>query len=91
MKAHAQTSPVTASGRLADPPPADQACQEVERALRGSSHSGLRQVRCRYVDGCVVLSGSVASYYLKQIAQTIVSRFGHVKAIDNQLHVTRRD
>ena len=77
----------SAGGRPDDAPPVDSDRQEVERALRGSSHNGLRTVRCQYVDGRVTLNGEVASYYLKQVAQTIVGRLANVSSVDNQLLV----
>ena len=77
----------SADGRPSDTPPVDANRQEVERVLRGSSHCGLRTVRCQYVDGRVTLNGEVASYYLKQVAQTIVGRLANVSSVDNQLLV----
>ncbi len=67
--------------------PVDTLGREVERALHGSSHCGLRAVRCHFTDGSVTLSGEVASYYLKQIAQTIVGRLPYVQRVHNQLCV----
>lgn len=81
----------SAGGRRNDTPSVDTASREVERALRSSSHCGLRTVRCKYAEGRVTLIGEVASYYLKQIAQTIVGRLECVSFIDNQLRVVGLD
>jgi hypothetical protein len=40
--------------------------------LQLASHRGLRLVRCQMEEGTLVLSGSVSSYYLKQLAQGLV-------------------
>ena len=89
MTPHAGTS--STGGRRSDSPAVDSVSREVERALHSSSHCGLRSVRCTYVDGRVTLKGEVASYYLKQVAQTIVGRLANVLNVDNQLRVTGRN
>ncbi len=65
--------------------------RDVERALRGSSHCGLHSVRCSCVDGRVTLTGEVASFYLKQLAQTIVAHLDKDSGVDNQLRVVGHD
>jgi osmotically-inducible protein OsmY len=77
--------------RRIEAPPIDSMSLEVERALHGSSHCGLRGVRCRFADGSVTLSGDVVSYYLKQIAQTIVGSLPQVQRVYNQLRVVGLD
>ncbi len=88
------TTPTKASSatpRHSEVLPIDSMSLEVERALHGSSHCGLRRVRCQFVDGSVTLSGVVVSYYLKQIAQTIVGRLPQVRRVYNQLRVVGFD
>jgi osmotically-inducible protein OsmY len=87
MPAH--TKPPSVSARRGGASPAESVGLEVERALRNSSHSGLRHVRCKYVDGNVTLTGEVPSFYLKQVAQTIVRQFSQVRRVSNELAVTR--
>lgn len=65
----------------------EHSCREVELILRASSHCELRQVTCRFQNGTATLTGQVSSYYLKQIAQTIVHQLPQVTRIDNQLCV----
>ena len=89
MTTHADAPSI--GGRRSDPKAVDSASREVERALHSSSHCGLRTVRCTYIDGRVTLNGEVASFYLKQIAQTIVGRLANVLSVDNQLRVCGRD
>jgi hypothetical protein len=43
-------------------------------ALRGSGHIALTGLDCHLVEGAIVLSGSVPTYYLKQLAQSVVLR-----------------
>jgi hypothetical protein len=60
---------------------------EIERRLQASSYFALRLVRCRLKNGTVTLDGRVPSYYLKQIAQTLVSDAGVGLPIENRLEV----
>lgn len=60
---------------------------DVERLLQNSSHFELRRVDCSFAEGTATLSGRVSSFYLKQVAQTIVQQSAHVEQVDNQLHV----
>ncbi|HTN02647.1 hypothetical protein [Planctellipticum variicoloris] len=56
-----------------------------------SSFPALRKVRCRVVDRRLALSGQVPSFYLKQMAQSLLlDRFGTELEVDNQLEVTAR-
>ena len=66
------------------------ALQQMRVALQTSNYACLRRVSCDVCQGVVTLSGRVPSFYLKQLAQTIV--LGLVSdswAIDNQLEVDR--
>jgi osmotically-inducible protein OsmY len=59
----------------------------VERQLQGSGHSGLRQVRCFVKDGVVVLFGTVPSYHMKQVAQTIIMNLALELQVENRCEV----
>lgn len=87
MTMHARPTPV--DGGRDRPPFAEPTSAEIERVLHSSSHVGLRGVRCRFADGVVTLSGQVASFYLKQVAQAIVGRLPAVRQIRNELRVVR--
>lgn len=56
--------------------------------LRQGLYLELRQVVCSLHAGILRLQGHVSSYYLRQIAQTLVQGLDGVEAIDNQLEVT---
>jgi osmotically-inducible protein OsmY len=55
--------------------------------LRESRYSALRQICCEVCAGVLILRGRVSSYYLKQVAQTVVARAEGVQRIDNQIEV----
>ena len=46
-----------------------QCVAEARAALRNAPYAGLRQVECRREGDSLVLTGSVPSFYLKQMAQ----------------------
>jgi osmotically-inducible protein OsmY len=62
---------------------------EVQAAarLRRSPYPELRRVACEFHEGLLRLHGRVPSYYLKQIAQTVVRGLDGVEEIHNQLEV----
>lgn len=69
-------------------------CQEMppERLardeLRATRYAGLQHVECRLSEHRLVLSGTVSSYFLKQLAQSVLrKRFGDHWQIENRLQV----
>jgi hypothetical protein len=58
-----------------------------EAALQASGYPAIAELECRTIDGAIVLSGTVSSYYLKQIAQAVVLRLGVVARVENRLEV----
>ena len=58
-----------------------------EKGLRSSRYWSVRNVRCSVEDGVVVLFGTVTSYYMKQIAQTVVMNLELVIRVENQCEV----
>jgi osmotically-inducible protein OsmY len=65
---------------------ADLASLVVAR-LRGSGYPHLGSVTCQISDGVAVLSGTVPSFHLKQLAQALAAQTEGVRQIDNRLHV----
>lgn len=47
----------------------------------------LRKISCSLCDGVLMLRGSVPTYYLKQLAQTIAISTEGVREVINELHV----
>jgi osmotically-inducible protein OsmY len=64
-------------------------CEVIER-LEASGYLLLREVRCEVAGGVVTLSGSVPSYHLKQVAQSLLLRVGSVRGVRNLLSVEER-
>jgi hypothetical protein len=60
---------------------------EAEARLRRSSFPPLWQVTCQVQGHALTLHGRVPSYYLKQVAQTLLVRMEGIKVINNELDV----
>jgi osmotically-inducible protein OsmY len=56
--------------------------------LRRSGYPFLRGIKCEVHDGVTVLSGSVPTFHLKQVAQEIAAHTKGVRLIENRVHVT---
>lgn len=61
---------------------------EAERILTESGYGDLRRLRCECHDGVVSIRGRLPSYFLKQMAQTLVSRLSGIRGVNNQIKVT---
>ncbi len=62
--------------------------ETAQAVIREAGYAGLRQVSCKQNMGRIVLCGSVPSFYMKQLAQTLVQRcFRKAIPVDNQLQV----
>lgn len=86
----ASTSPI-AVGSSSDLGGGSRSGDEIALAAASSLRAGpypvLRNISCRCESGQLTLTGAVGSFYLKQIAQTIVARVPGVGRIDNRLEV----
>ena len=58
-----------------------------EAALRQSPYLPVRLLRCGHSHGILTIRGQVPTYYLKQIAQSILARLEGVEEIKNQVEV----
>jgi osmotically-inducible protein OsmY len=66
-------------------------CREAALAqalLRQSPYPPLHGVACRFRDGVLTLTGRVPSYYLKQIAQSLVLSVEGVMQVHNDIEAT---
>jgi osmotically-inducible protein OsmY len=61
--------------------------ESAQGRLLGSSYFALRNVGCVYRDGVLTLRGSLPTYYLKQMAQSLVAETEGVTAVVNQIEV----
>jgi hypothetical protein len=55
--------------------------------LRGSGYGALHGVGCTFESGVLHLRGCVPTYYLKQVAQSLVGDLDGVIQVNNQLEV----
>jgi osmotically-inducible protein OsmY len=65
----------------------DHVRQHILSSLRNSGYWALSRLECDVNDGVVVLSGLVSSYFLKQVAQTLVLRHADIKILVNHIEV----
>jgi osmotically-inducible protein OsmY len=61
--------------------------RRVENILRTNPYVRRGQIRCEEHQGRIVLSGAVASYYQKQMAQEAVLAVEGVSEVENRLQV----
>jgi hypothetical protein len=62
-------------------------CDAAYRQLRSCGYRHLSWLRCEVADGVVVLSGRLPSFYLKQVAQTVVQKLDALKGLKNHIQV----
>ena len=61
------------------------------KLFQSSSYTTLRRLRCEVTDAVVIVHGILPSYYLKQIAQTIVLRLEGIEGVVNLVEVQGTD
>ena len=61
--------------------------RQARAALQSAGYRALADLDCCVVDGSIVLSGTVPSYYLKQVAQAVVLRLATAWRVDNCVSV----
>lgn len=77
-------------GRIDQPPTTerqDRRGDQVASRLAASGYPSLRNVQCEVSEDVMVLSGTVSSYYLKQMAQTVAGQTDGVGRVKNRLQV----
>jgi hypothetical protein len=82
-----QLQPALAFADRSEPIPELALQSQVRAALQSAGYRTLAGLDCRVVDGAIVLSGRVPSYYLKQVAQAVVLRLATAWRIDNCVSV----
>lgn len=55
--------------------------------LRGSGYPELRRLRCSFHEGVLTISGSVSSYYMKQVAHALLKDIVRVEIYSDQIKV----
>jgi osmotically-inducible protein OsmY len=61
--------------------------QLAKQRLETSPHLALRSIVCGFHEGVLVLRGTVASFFLKQLAQETVRSVSGVRLIENYVEV----
>ena len=61
--------------------------QVAANRLRGAGYTHLAQVACVFREGVLILRGRVPSFYLKQLAQSLVQPLDGVEQVDNRIEV----
>jgi osmotically-inducible protein OsmY len=81
-------SAVSISNTMSTPISTSQQIVEgAENCLRHNSYLALKNVRCDFHEGALILRGCLPTYYLKQVAQQTVSRLEGVDRIVNEIEV----
>lgn len=62
---------------------------EIDRVLQASCYSAVRSVCYGLANGRLVLEGTVPSYFIKQVAQSLVAEVADEHMIENQIVVDR--
>lgn len=60
----------------------------VAARLRRSGYPFMRSIKCEFRGGVIVLSGTVPTYHLKQLAQELACHTPSVQQVENRLRVT---
>lgn len=58
--------------------------------LRKSNYHELHLISCVFHEGVLTLRGRVSTFYLKQIAQTLIASLEGVERVNNRLEVATR-
>jgi osmotically-inducible protein OsmY len=87
----AESAEQTAVSRLAAVAGGEAAARalaaRVVETLKASGYAALQGVMAEHHEGVLVLRGTVPSFHMKQIAQTMASKVCGVEVVDNRLSV----
>jgi hypothetical protein len=61
------------------------------KLLQSSGYTALLRLRCEVTDAVVIVHGILPSYYLKQMAQTILQRLEGIQSVMNLVEVRETD
>src|SRR5438132_1634396 len=76
-----------ALGTIPWPGQTQQIVEGAENRLRHNSYLALKNVHCDYHEGVLTLRGCLPTYYLKQVAQSVVAHVEGVQRIVNEIEV----
>ena len=91
MSETTQTAPASTriQEKLSEPQSRHDPQRVAEERLAASSYLALRSISCEHHEGVLVIHGRVPSFYLKQIAQTLVRDLDGVELVVNRLSVDK--
>lgn len=69
----------------------DQIVELVRQSFRDSGYGQFRQLKVYCDHGRVTLQGCLPTYYLKQVAQTVIRLIPGIRDLDNDVKVLRRE
>ncbi len=72
-------------------PLSEEQSAAIQRRLRTGGSLSLRQIECEFCDGLVVLRGRVSTYYVKQLAQSLLLADPAVERVENLIEVVAAD
>ena len=61
------------------------------KLLHSSGYTAMQRLRCEVTDAVVIVHGILPSYYLKQMAQTIIQRLEGIQSVMNLVEVRETD
>ena len=67
--------------------PSSPAAIDLQELLRNSPYRSVRQLVCYTTADCVIVRGTVPSYYLKQVAQSLTMRIVGLGQVRNDIQV----
>jgi hypothetical protein len=71
-----------------DPGPEDDGLRIAAlKSLRSSGYAALRGIQCEVTQAVAIIQGVVPSYFLKQMAQSVIQRVDGVRSIRNLVEV----
>ena len=73
---------VTSDGATESP------AERAELILRASSYRPLRHLKCEFSQGVLTVAGRLPSYYLKQLAQSLLANLDGVERLENRTEIT---
>ena len=82
-----QLTPHFLSGSPIDASPRPAVTRRGETVLRSSSYLAVRHLSCDYHEGVLTIRGRVPTYYLKQVAQSLLGKLEGVEVINNLVEV----
>lgn len=86
-KRESQTHAELAGASVVELQQSERVAKDIRAALRRFGYANLQNVQCTVIGGDVLLSGTLHSFHMKQLAQTAVMKTAGVKSVRNIIDV----